>query len=210
MNLTVVCIRLLAALFFGICLGSVAQAQVIRNTDLARSHPAIGQMHYESLLSYLRCDTPVRRDEFGQAAKPEALLEMNMYSGRAPSGAPTIPLAVWSGITAQVEVFADYGTFVVIQHYPANSKSMLLDQFSQAGWIMVQKQLADSDQNSMRKFFKEAKLINVLIGSSTDTDLPRTLTLIEASFDLSKEGRGEFPYGRDGVTVVCGYSRPTK
>ena len=188
----------------------MAQAQPIPGADPAFPRKAMGEARYQALLSYLKFEAPVQRDQFGQAAKPEGLSLTEVYSGKAPSGAPAIPVVVWEGATAQIEILAGYGFFAVIQHYPAESKSILLSHFKKAGWDMKQKTLADLKNYTTMRFPEEAKSVAVYEGSSKDNDLPRTLMLIEASSNTSMEEQGTFPYYRNGVTVTCNYSNPRK
>jgi hypothetical protein len=82
-------------------------------------------------------------------------------------------------------------------------------RFASAGWKMEQKTLADFRDHTTMKFPKLAKAITVYEGHKDD-DLPRTLTLVEASLDLEADGQGKFPYGPNGVTVYCSYSKPMK
>ena len=154
------------------------------------------------MLAYLRCEAPVRRDQFGQAAKPRLLadrLPLWAYT-RSESGELKLALEVWPGNVAHIEVDAGYGFFAVTQHYPAGSAPALLTSMQKAGWEMKRSTLAQ--QNDMSAKLPGASAIAVHVGTAPDGDLRRKLVLYEA--------RMQFSAGEDlnshGVTVVCAYT----
>ena len=142
---------------------------------------------FRPLLAYLRCESPVARNRFNEAAKPEILssIDKPLLTGKSPSGVPTFPLRVWNGIVAQIEVLAGYGSFVMIQHYPKGSAPMLLRSISEAGWAMKNSTLAEQT-NTVEAKLPGADLIGFYTATSNDNDIPRTIAVVEA--DLSGEG----------------------
>lgn len=160
----------------------------------------------DELVAYLRCEPGPRRDSVGNVQPPDLLAMEDRYTAKAPSGAPALPIAVWKGADATLEVVAGYGYFGVIQHYAADSAPSLLANFAKNGWHMKRQTFADLRDYSAKAFPEEAKSIVVLRGTRQDGAYRRTLTLVEARADLSKEAHGLFPYERGGVTVYCEYS----
>lgn len=190
--------------------GAASQATAAGSSSKSADHTAAGpssnalESRFRPLLAYLRCESPVPRDRFNQAEKPEVLHELprSMFTGTAPSGSLTFPLRVWGNTIAQIEIVADYGTFALLQHYPAGSSPALLRSIADAGWNMNRSTFAE--QRLGLAVLPGADQIGVYSASGRDGDMVRTLGLMEAQEDL----QGSRLPNRKGVTVACGYSKP--
>jgi hypothetical protein len=149
------------------------------------------------LLAYLRCEE-VPLDEFGQAQIPmrELSLLLDRYvAGRPSDDLPLIPLKVWAGTQAQLQVLAGQGFFAVLQFYPTTDKRRLLEALTAEGWTMKR---VPPDGRHLRE--PSLALVPVHEDSKPMGRLVRTLRLEEAHVDVIP---GHLAL--DGLTLTCTY-----
>lgn len=163
----------------------------------------------KEMIPYLKCE-PVRRNQFGEADKPDGLFIPELYTVKGLPGSETLWLPLWEGQTAQIEAIGGYGFFAIFQHYPTGSAPFLLSRFKEAGWDMKQITAFDLGGHTTINYPDESKHITVYKGLRADSGMPRTLTLLEAGFNLQAEEKGQNPYTKEGVTVWCSYDKPKK
>ena len=153
----------------------------------------------QPLLAYLRCeDVPL--NQFGEAERPIKALSFlaerfhAVEAGREPS---LIPLEVWPGIRAQLQVLAGYGFFGVVQFYPAEDREGLFKVLATAGWVLKR---APADAAAQR--LPALALVPVYRASKPMGKLVRDLTLMEAHVDQLAGSVVE-----NGLTVICTYRK---
>ena len=153
----------------------------------------------QPLLAYLRCEE-VPLNQFGEAEHPiEALSFLAerfhaLETGREP---PLIPLEVWPGIRAQLQVLAGYGFFGVVQFYPAEDREGLFKGLTAAGWALER---APSDDAARR--LPALALVPVYKASRPMGKIVRDLTLMDAHVDQLAG-----TVAANGLTVICTYRK---
>lgn len=153
----------------------------------------------EPLLAYLRCEE-VPLNQFGEAEHPiEALsfLAERFQALKAGRELPLIPLEVWPGIRAQLQVLAGYGFFGVVQFYPAEDREGLFKALTAAGWALER---APSDDAA--RPLPALALVPVYQASKPMGNLVRDLTFMDAHVDQLAG-----TVAANGLTVICTYRR---
>jgi hypothetical protein len=153
----------------------------------------------QPLLAYLRCEE-VPLNQFGEAERPIQALSFfaerfhTLEAGREQS---LIPLEVWPGIRAQLQVLAGYGFFGVVQFYSAEDREGLLKALTAAGWELKR---APSDATAQR--LPALALVPVYRAAKPMGKLVRDLTLMDAHVDELAGTVAE-----NGLTVICTYRK---
>ena len=153
----------------------------------------------QPLLAYLRCEE-VPLNQFGEAEHPiEALSFLAerfhaLETGREP---PLIPLEVWPGIRAQLQVMAGYGFFGVVQFYATDDREGLFKALTAAGWAL-KRVPSDAAAQSLPAL----ALVPVYRASKPMGKLVRDLTLMDAHVDQLAG-----TVAANGLTVICTYRK---
>lgn len=153
----------------------------------------------QPLMAYLRCEeVPLNR--FGEAEHPIKALSFlaerfhALEAGREPL---LIPLEVWPGIRAQLQVLAGYGFFGVVQFYATGDREGLFKALTAAGWAL-KRVPSDAAAQSLPAL----ALVPVYRASKPMGKLARELTLMDAYVDQLAGTVAE-----NGLTVICTYRK---